>query len=670
MVTAGSAWLAGTGLTFARNPVFAAPTLATVSSYIPPVPTTITVSPATPPVVAGIEPAAYEAILYGKDIPLFVGGKMLIGGRICEGPFFGGTQADPTVSFIAYHAQNIIVEAITHTAITQARLRGQEVWNSTSGYIATDKVPSGSFAWNPGHQTNVAFSQSVGRYGANAVPYTDGITSSWQNIPLKPFGGIVPFPSVLVENSSYGVPADGIPRTQAISNVLRHMGLYNFEYQVDVSGSDPAWMVSSKMNLQEFLQQLRAIFTRYRITYSDKLRIIEPDTFAVNGELTNGNVLRDTLRFRRTDPMSLTRQKRYTYIDVDRDYEMNVAVAQEDRFPIPTTDGTASVSIELPIATTAAQAVADIHNSLYEELKVRSQMEGVLDRTLLGLECGDGVRFADSTVIDMTARVMETVHDFENWNVQFKAGEVIHCLVGPDPYMIYVVLLLGFGGDDGSTIITDESPAEHGVASVSGNAQIDTAQSKFGGSSLLTTKDGGQVDGISWATDADWDLSDSNSDTFTIECWAKTTDPSPLDSAIIANHGGGTPNLSWMVYVNTTGNGELEFLGTTSGGSYNWSPHPVTSGLTWDTGIWYHVAVDKDATGKVRIYRDGVMLASATPADSALSGGGGGVSVGANGPAGGRCWPGWIDEVRITKGICRYGSDAGYTVPTAAFSRI
>jgi hypothetical protein len=30
---------------------------------------------------------------------------------------------------------------------------------------------------------------------------------------------------------------------------------------------------------------------------------------------------------------------------------------------------------------------------------------------------------------------------------------------------------------------------------------------------------------------------------------------------------------------------------------------------------------------------------------------------------------GWIDELRITKGVARYASDGGFTVPTAAFPR-
>jgi hypothetical protein len=426
-ITPGSAWLAGTGLRFASNPV-----IAPAPTFTPPPPgatpgTVVTVSNPTPPTVAGMEPSVFEAILYGKDIPLFVGGKMLVGGRICEGPWFAGTQADPTVSFVAYHAHNIGTADYSDTVITQARLRGQEVWN-TGTYTSTDKLPNGGFDWRPGHNSQSALPQSIARYGASAIAYTEGIISSWTDIPLKPFGGIIPFPSVLVENSRYGNPADGIPRQEAISRLFDYMRIAESEYEVDVSGSDPAWMVGSQITMEEFLRQLRAIFVHYQITYTDKIRIIEPsEGFSISANLTNNNVMRGTLKFKRTDPMILPREKRYTYIDVDRDYEMNVAVAKEDRFPIPTTDAINSTSIELPIATTAAQAVADIHGSLYAELSVRSQMEGVVNSTLFGMECGDGIRFADSSVIDMTARVMETVHDFENFTVQFQSGEVLRC---------------------------------------------------------------------------------------------------------------------------------------------------------------------------------------------------------------------------------------------------
>src|SRR5262245_57173192 len=49
----------------------------------------------------------------------------------------------------------------------------------------------------------------------------------------------------------------------------------------------------------------------------------------------------------------------------------------------------------------------------------------------------------------------------------------------------FTKLLLKMPGADGSTTITDFSPSQRGNATVVGNAQVDTAQFKFGTGSLL-----------------------------------------------------------------------------------------------------------------------------------------------------------------------------------------
>lgn len=424
----------GTGITYTGYAQYlvaqsspAAPKPPTILTPIAPAPATA--SPATPPTVAGIEPQAFDAILYGKDIPLWAGGRAMLGGRLIEGPWFGGTETDPTVSFVAHHGMNITSHAFQYdkTQVKQARLRGQEVWNSGSGYIATDKLPPGSFEWRPGHNAQPPFAQSVDRFGDKAIGYRQGIVSSWTDIPLKPFGGIIPFPSVLVETSLFGDPSDGIPREDAIKAVLGVMQIPSDMIEVDVKGSDSAWIVANNMTLEEFLKQLRSVFVNFRITYTDKLRIFEPTSFSRDWSLTNDNILRDTLTFRRADPLLTSREKQYTFIDVDRDYEMNTVSAKEDRFPVPTTDSVVSTRIELPIVTTSTQAMADLHVSLYEEMAVRNQMDGVGNVLLFGMEVGDGIRFADDADIDFFSRVMETTHDFSEWTVDFKSGEVLNC---------------------------------------------------------------------------------------------------------------------------------------------------------------------------------------------------------------------------------------------------
>jgi hypothetical protein len=232
-----------------------------------------------------------------------------------------------------------------------------------------------------------------------------------------------------------------------------------------------------------------------------------------------------------------------------------------------------------------------------------------------------------------------------------------------DPYFGNVVLLMGYEGANGSTGapgMTDESPAAHGTAVVVGSAQISTAKFKFGASSYANVAG---TNGIHFPDSPNWQLSAANSDQFTVEIWANPTNASNTQSALVWQSSvPGT--MAFIFWANSVGNGELTFTGT-SDGSTGWTA--TSSGITWTPGQWYHLAADKDATGKLRVYRDGVMLGSITPANSAMFDSSQALTIGVDSST--RAWVGYLDEVRITKGVARYASDAGFAVPTAAFPR-
>lgn len=384
----------------------------------------------TPPIVSGIEPQAYEAILFGKDKPLFVGGKALIGGRINEGVFWSGTQAAPRASFIAVHAEaaNRAVLADDTREITDARLRGKSVAYDGGGNLLDADLAGGSVEFRAGYIDQLPFQDSIDRYGSGAIAYRAGIISCWRNIPIAAFGGIIPMPSIEVSDSSFGDPDDGITRKDALEVLLRYSRLDDSEFEVSVPGSDPAWIVGSKMTFLEFLQSLRTLFVHWNITYTDKLRIIDPSNFNIDVEITRDNHLRESMRFNKLEPLQLTRKKNYNYIDIDRDFENNVVSAQEDIYPQPATSSIEETSVELPIVTTAAQATADINVSLFEELAAKSQMDATLMPVLFGAEAGDAARFADHDDINYIGRIIETQHDFESYQVDIRTIEVLNCL--------------------------------------------------------------------------------------------------------------------------------------------------------------------------------------------------------------------------------------------------
>lgn len=393
---------------------------------MPSIPVATPLPTPTPPVVIGLEPQAYEAVLYGKVMPVFIGGKLLMGGRIVEGPYYTPSDGDQLCDYVAHHA--LCADPDEARTRYEFRLRGQQAWTVGGGYLDTDKLPSGGLESRLGTNSQSALTQSVERNGAGAIAYRGEITTSVRGVSLRAFGGIVPFPSIGVYDDAY---SSGIPRQVAIEKCLRYMRLDDDDFEVDVTGEDTAWIIGSQLTLQDFLQRLRSIFVHYNITYTDKLRIIEPTNFSISFNLSSTNLVRGSTRFGRGDPLLTARRQNYVFIDSGRDNEPNVAVAQEDVYPQPSTSAVTEETIELPIVTNSSQATADNWVSFYEKMAARNQMEGVGLPSLFGMEVGDGLRFqGDSSInsfMDKAVRAAETQHIYESWQVQFRGDEVLNC---------------------------------------------------------------------------------------------------------------------------------------------------------------------------------------------------------------------------------------------------
>ena len=228
--------------------------------------------------------------------------------------------------------------------------------------------------------------------------------------------------------------------------------------------------------------------------------------------------------------------------------------------------------------------------------------------------------------------------------------------VACDPYFGNVVLLMGYEGTNGATTgpgVTDESPAAHGAATLLGaGVSINTGTFKFGTSSLATGNARTQ-----YADSNDWNLGGGQ---FTVEFWANFLNPISTTEFLIGQWQS-AGNLGWEIWAN---NSQLAWSTSTTGSDNN---ADITASTTLSINTWYHVCVDFDGS-KYRLYQNGVMVGSfATPRtifNSSLH-----LTIGSN-DVGGFFFSGFMDELRITKGVARYASDAGFAVPTAAFPRI
>jgi hypothetical protein len=213
-----------------------------------------------------------------------------------------------------------------------------------------------------------------------------------------------------------------------------------------------------------------------------------------------------------------------------------------------------------------------------------------------------------------------------------------------DPDFASVSLLLHMDGSNGSTTFTDSSGNAF-TATTSGNVQISTAESKFGTASALFD---GTDDVLSFASNAVFNFGTGD---FTVEAWVYLNNINK-EQAVAAKWG--SSGNAWLFRLETNNRLKL-FAGSSS----------VTGSSPLSASTWHHVAVTR-SSGITRLFLDGVQNGITTINDNLI--GTTPVTVGAYDPFGTEFvndFDGYIDDLRITKGVARY--TANFTAPTAAF---
>jgi len=194
-----------------------------------------------------------------------------------------------------------------------------------------------------------------------------------------------------------------------------------------------------------------------------------------------------------------------------------------------------------------------------------------------------------------------------------------------------------------------------------GNAQIDTTTKKYGTGSL---KFDGTGDYLRSRNNPDLAFGTGN---FTIEAWvyiAGNSSPNAggnRDAAVLSSLGSGTlTGYEFKISGDTTTTGiGLTLTTFISGTSYS-----VFGASTISQSTWHHIAVVRSGT-TTTLYLNGTSIGSGTLGNQTINP----IYdlwVGGNDLA---SYPhflnGYIDDLRITKGVARYTSN--FTPPTAAF---
>lgn len=219
----------------------------------------------------------------------------------------------------------------------------------------------------------------------------------------------------------------------------------------------------------------------------------------------------------------------------------------------------------------------------------------------------------------------------------------------------YTKCLLHFNGADGATSIAEETGK---AVTLAGTAQLDTAQKKFGVSSLLLD---GNSDYITLADSADWYF---GTDAFTVDFWVRYN---------------GAPSASYLV-SQIVDSGHLWLIGwgsnTISVNNYNGADTiSFSAPFIPVADIWYHIAIVRidngNAASSWRVFVNGVAQTLTLVAgawNGSFDNYAAALTIGARTVATTSYLNGWLDEVRISKGIARWTSD--FDVPTAEYQDV
>jgi len=210
----------------------------------------------------------------------------------------------------------------------------------------------------------------------------------------------------------------------------------------------------------------------------------------------------------------------------------------------------------------------------------------------------------------------------------------------------YTKSLLPLDGADTSTTITDESGKTWTAVN---QAQIDTAQSVFGGASLLL--DGTEDYVVLDAAHADFNMQTAGD-------W--TVDFRIRPTSVTGTH--------TIAHFHKTGNVQGLHI-YSSGTALKVDNGAVASGISAGTiavNTWYHVAVTRQS-GTTKLWLNGTLIDSEAAQDYGDNNSYCSIGRYYDGVSTGE-WSGWVDEFRVSKGIARWTEN--FTPPTSAYGII
>jgi hypothetical protein len=408
-------------------------TSTTTTGTTAPAPTGSTTTPINPvpadqiSTVTGIDPAEVANATYGKTIPIWVGGTLRLGCHIIFGPTFrdqdGFRVCDFGVSF-GMPANNIGTRNLF-----ELRLDGVRVWHYQAGFSYTSPLV---FRFYGGTETQAADPLVIAAYPTAPVAHRGQCCVFIEGLRIADFNFKVPFVSALIADVTGLVnPDDGVNLGDALQQIAAspYVNLSAAEFATEgISERVDAVIVAEKMSFMEMLNRYARLYL-WDIVQTDKLKVLERGSVAPDMSLDLTNILTGDnappIQVQRQQQPDIAKELDYSWIDPDRDYEINTVTIKRPRAPVPVTASDGKDTISLPSVHTVQEATAWATLRKFKDELARETLSFTTNAEGYALEPGDVVS-VNAGFKTYIIRVLEVLRG-ANWSAQIKGEPVLRC---------------------------------------------------------------------------------------------------------------------------------------------------------------------------------------------------------------------------------------------------
>lgn len=398
----------------------------------------ITNAPPITPVTPTFDPKIEANALYGKNMPLFVGGFARIGSS--PAPILGPYLNNGTASFIV--SFGVPANPNEFRFIYAIYLDNEKVWtHPTGGHHSgqgTFLAEPFEFEFRGGALTQTIDALETLHFPGEENAYRPQMILSIRNIPYARFvaktGKPIPYVACDIGDQTDAVdPHDGITVGEAYERVA-YSPWYGYTpdtFETEgITDLTDGILIKDNADIIQLCQSLTSVKTNISLLQSDKLRLRDSGANVTPAIVFDRDTLiaKGGVEIVRQDASEMPRELELLTVDPDQDYTIVPSLSKRPRDPVAVSAAVGKRTITLPLIMDAEVRQAAVTLAHYATEQARKKV--TFSTTIAGYEVEPGDLVALNSIADgidnEVYKVIETSHNGD-FTVTITAEAILRC---------------------------------------------------------------------------------------------------------------------------------------------------------------------------------------------------------------------------------------------------